>query len=386
MMMQFIQGQKQKIGDLLTITEKFSFEVQLASSLTIDVALFGLDSESRLSDEAYMIFYNQPQSPCGAVKLMQNTATHTTFDIELQKLNPKIERLVVTLAIDNSTQGVMSALQSSVLTIKNANASVVASFNFDGKLFAQEKAIMLFEAYKKDNVWRFNAIAQGFNGGLDKLIEYFGGEVASDNNKAEVIPPPTVNLNKVTLTKNNSTISLRKKHDFGKISINLNWNRDKLKKAFSAQVDLDLGAFIELKDGNKTCIQAVGGNFGSYESYPYCYLRDDDRSGHSDDGEWIDINGDNWQKISRVLIYAFIYSGVPNWQETDGVVNVYLSEQPPIETHLTEGAGNLGMCAIVELVNDNGDVKINRINQYFNSHQEMDRAFNWGFSWIRGSK
>jgi tellurite resistance protein TerA len=53
---------------------------------------------------------------------------------------------------------------------------------------------------------------------------------------------------------------------------------------------------------------------------------------------------------------------------------------------LTEGAGNLPMCAIARLVNQQGSINVERINQYFKGHQEMDKAFNWGFSWKRGSK
>ncbi|MCE1658644.1 hypothetical protein LWT83_23790, partial [Enterobacter hormaechei] len=30
--------------------------------------------------------------------------------------------------------------------------------------------------------------------------------------------------------------------------------------------------------------------------------------------------------------------------------------------------------------------KVERINQYFKGHKEMDRAFGWGFSWTSGSK
>ncbi len=66
-----------------------------------------------------------------------------------------------------------------------------------------------------------------------------------------------------------------------------------------------------------------------------------------------------------MLIYAFIYEGVPSWDKTDGVVTIHVPDQPPIETRLTEGENRRTLCAIARLVNENGAIKVERINQYF---------------------
>lgn len=223
--MQFVQGQKQRLDTLISLDKDFSLEVVLASTLTIDVALFGLDSDSRLSDESYMIFYNQPKSPCSAIEFIQKSASQTIFSISLNKLSSKIERLIVTLAIDSSNaQDIMSKLNASHFSILNKQNSPIAKFAFSGNLFTQERAIMLFEIYKKDGIWRATAVAQGFNGGLDKLIEHFGGEVAKD----EKIPmsiieplnnsviPPKPSLSNIDLKKK---ISLEKAEKTGNASI-----------------------------------------------------------------------------------------------------------------------------------------------------------------------
>ncbi len=75
-----------------------------------------------------------------------------------------------------------------------------------------------------------------------------------------------------------------------------------------------------------------------------------------------------WPRMERnspVLIYAFIYQGVPSWDKTDGVVTLHVPEQPPIETRLTEGDNKRTLCAIARLVNENGSIRVERINQYF---------------------
>ncbi|MDR8289641.1 tellurium resistance protein TerA, partial [Acinetobacter baumannii] len=51
-----------------------------------------------------------------------------------------------------------------------------------------------------------------------------------------------------------------------------------------------------------------------------------------------------------------------------------------------EGDNKRTLCAIARLVNENGSIRVERINQYFRGQEEMDRAFGWGFRWSKGSK
>jgi tellurite resistance protein TerA len=64
------RGQRLKLEALGLADAAFSVTVELnAGPLTVDVACFGLDGARKLSDERYMTFFNQPTTPCGAVKL-----------------------------------------------------------------------------------------------------------------------------------------------------------------------------------------------------------------------------------------------------------------------------------------------------------------------------
>lgn len=120
----------------------------------------------------------------------------------------------------------------------------------------------------------------------------------------------------MTLDKTKSSISLEKDANYGgEIKINLNWNRGG-KKGFlsmgrSNQVDLDLGCLYELKDGTRGVVQALGDCFGSFRDEPYTQLMGDDRTGANADGEWLRINGAHWREIKRILIFSFIYEGLP---------------------------------------------------------------------------
>lgn len=214
--MQLIRGQKVKLTDLMH-TLQFVIQVNIQSQFTTDVALFGLSEEHKLHDERYMIFYNQPVSPCQSLTLTDNHAQSSQFSINLTQLPHTIQKLMLTLSIDG--HDVMQNLGKGSIKINDLTGKTLAQFNLDGAMFQQERAIMLVEFYQKDGIWRLNAVGQGFNGGLPALIEYFGGEVAKDEPTPPISQPTQskidlkkkLSLQKATQTGNQSIIDLTKK-------------------------------------------------------------------------------------------------------------------------------------------------------------------------------
>ncbi|MBM7656528.1 tellurite resistance protein TerA [Neobacillus cucumis] len=207
-----------------------------------------------------------------------------------------------------------------------------------------------------------------------------------------------VNLSKIELTKKGQSINLTKsdKQSIGEILVNLNWNQktrssggffSSLFGGGSNGVDLDLGCLYELRNGQKGCVQALGNTFGSYQSAPFMVLDGDDRTGAVSGGENLRINGNKISDIKRVLVYSFIYEGVANWSEADGVVTLKYPNGADIEVRLNEHRNGQIMCAIAMIENvKNETFKVQRLVEYFNGHQEMDRAYGWGMNWVAGRK
>lgn len=214
-MLNLIRGQKAKLSDLLGGQNAFYIQVNLDANFTLDIASFGLDSAYKLSDERYMTFFNQPETPCSAVKLQENHQNSALFFVDLSKLPNQIQHIVLTAAIDGSS--VMSQLKSISIQILNLQKQVVAEFKLDGGVFNQEKATMLVEVYKKDSVWRLAAVAQGFNEGLAALVRHFGGEVdesssaPQQNAMSKLDLKKKVSLEKAIKTGDASIIDLTKK-------------------------------------------------------------------------------------------------------------------------------------------------------------------------------
>ena len=207
---------------------------------------------------------------------------------------------------------------------------------------------------------------------------------------------PGVSLSKVTLTKSAPSVSLTKQGSAGgQLRVNLQWSTgagQQRKGLFGGKrgsgVDLDLACLWEFTDGSKGVVQALGNAFQApYHGAPIIRLDGDDRSGASVGGENMFIDLSRVNEIRRILVFAFIYEGVPNWASADGVVTLYPASGPQIEVRLDEHDPASPMCVIAMLENQGGDLVVRREVRYIRGNQaDVDRAYGWGMEWARGSK
>uniref|UniRef100_UPI00202F2379 TerD family protein n=1 Tax=Streptomyces sp. MSC1_001 TaxID=2909263 RepID=UPI00202F2379 len=191
---EFQRGHKAKISDLTAGTDLYVGVQIAAPGLTFDISCFGLDADERLSDDRYFVFFNQPKTPEESVQLLGAQSGDTeSFRVTLDRIPASIHKLSFTATIDGAGQ--MSQVGPGHLRIV-AGGEEVARYSFTGAEFSTERAVMLGDFYLKD-VWRFAAVGQGFDGGLDALLRNFGGEVAEEEPAAQqqaaapaFAPPP----------------------------------------------------------------------------------------------------------------------------------------------------------------------------------------------------
>ncbi|WNM30116.1 TerD family protein [Streptomyces sp. Li-HN-5-11] len=178
---EFQRGHKARISDLTAGTDLYVGVQISAPGLTFDISCFGLDADERLSDDRYFVFFNQPKSPEEAIQLLGAQAGDTeSFRVTLDRIPPQIHKLSFTATIDGAGQ--MSQINPGYLRIV-AGGEEVARYAFNGSEFTTERAVMLGDFYLKD-VWRFAAVGQGFDGGLEALLKNFGGEVLEEESPA----------------------------------------------------------------------------------------------------------------------------------------------------------------------------------------------------------
>ncbi|MFI8447908.1 TerD family protein [Streptomyces erythrochromogenes] len=174
---EFQRGHKAKVSDLTAGTDLY-VGVQIAGpGLTFDISCFGLDANEQLSDDRYFVFFNQPKSPEESIQLLGAQSGDTeSFRVTLDRVPASIHKLSFTATLDGAGQ--MSQIGPGYIRIV-AGGEEVVRYAFTGSEFSTERAVMLGDFYLKD-VWRFAAVGQGFDGGLDALLRNFGGEVAEE--------------------------------------------------------------------------------------------------------------------------------------------------------------------------------------------------------------
>ena len=197
-----------------------------------------------------------------------------------------------------------------------------------------------------------------------------------------------INLNKggdahkIDLSKGSSTIT---------VHANLNWNQQVQQTGFFAKLlgsggapDLDLGCMLEMQDGMKKVIQPLGNSFGSKTDPPYIFLDKDDRTGDSQDGENMLVLKP--EKVKRVLFFALIYKGAPNFQSVGGHMKFTISNGEVITLKLDAPDSSSKFCAAAMFENRQGEFILTKEDRYFAGHEQADKHYKFGFNWVSGSK
>lgn len=372
------------------VTVAFDWALPAGQAADIDPSAYLLRADGKVRGDGDMVFYNQPAGADGAVRFTPSGAG--AFEVDLGALSAEIERVVfcVTLHEAAATERTLALIDGAAVTVSEGGA---ATLRYRPALSGAAEAAMTFgELYRRAGKWKFRAVGQGFNGGLAPLARSFGIDVADDAPAPPAPPlppppPPPVRLSKVTLEKRGDKVSLEKKGaSLGEISVNLNWSRGRKGFFGGGAIDLDLGCLLEMANGRIGVVQALGRVFGSFDAPPFILLSGDDRTGDVAGGETMRINGARWDELKRVLVFANIYDGVPNWQQTDGVVLITAPGQAPTEVRMTEGRNDRRVCGIALIENEGGRFAITKIDEYFRDQEQLDRRFGWGLRWVAGTK
>jgi len=386
--------------------------------LTIDANAFALTASAKVRDDGDFIFYNQPTLSGGGI---QRAGDGRLFTVRFAQLPAAIEKIAVALTIDQGQRRGQSFGQLNQVRadIRDAQTqAVLATFPLATKMMA-ETALIVGELYRRNGEWKFRALGQGFVGGLAPLARQYGVDVADDPDIAQAAPPAPaphpaapaavpprpaipvavpapakpIRLEKLTLEEKGSSISLEKKgQGFEELVINLKWNQGGsggkgfFGRLTNRKIDLDLGCLFKLRDGRVGAVQALGDSFGSLQQPPYIQLMGDDRTGASAAGEFLRINGRQWDQLDRIVVFALIYEGAPNWAETDAVVTIQTPGQPTLEIRIDSHRNDQRMCALAMLENQGGNIQVTKLVEYFLDHRFLDQAYGFGLRWVAGSK
>lgn len=141
----------------------------------IDVVAFVLDEDEQASSDGDFVFYGAPESPDGATRLLCDGPTEQTVTVDLGALPPAAQRIAIAAAIDGTaTFGDIGAVQISLAP--GSDAPVMTQAALDAA--TSERTLLLAELYRRGPLWRFRAVGQGYDHGLETLVRGYGIEVA----------------------------------------------------------------------------------------------------------------------------------------------------------------------------------------------------------------
>ena len=151
------------------------------SDFDLDVSVFMLGANGKIPQDKYFVFYNNLKSPDGAVKSMGDSRTgkgegdDETINLELLKVDSTIEEIIFVVTIyeaDKRRQNFGQVRNSYIRIYDGENQQEITKYELEED-FSRETAIEFGRLYKKDGEWRFQAVGEGYNEGLQSFVEKY---------------------------------------------------------------------------------------------------------------------------------------------------------------------------------------------------------------------
>ena len=151
---------------------------------------------------------------------------------------------------------------------------------------------------------------------------------------------------------------------------------------FQPMIDLDLGCFYELTNGDRGMVQVKGNRRGDFNRPPYISHGTDDKYG-SAAGENLFINLDYANRIQRILVYVYRYPLVTGTSAplspARGTVTFYGTVGDPVEVELRFISPSTHTCGVALIAHgSDGRLLARRELRYVSGYQdELNALYGW---------
>lgn len=152
------------------------------SDFDLDACAFLLGASGKCPSEQEFIFYGNKEHASGSVKTLGDNLTgqgegdDEQIEVDLSLVPANIERIAFTVTIyeaDARRQNFGQVSNSFCRIVDERTGEELVRFDL-GEDFSIETAIVVGELYKHGGEWKFNAIGNGFQGGLAALCAHYG--------------------------------------------------------------------------------------------------------------------------------------------------------------------------------------------------------------------
>ena len=151
----------------------------------LDASAFMLGEDGKLPQDEFFVFYNNPLSPDQAVESSGDDMTggnsdggdDETLSVDLTKIDARIKEIIFTVTIHKAEERRQNfgQVRNSYIRIYNAVSNEeIARYDLDED-FSVETAVEFGRLYKRNGEWKFEAVGQGYKGGLPFFVDKYVG-------------------------------------------------------------------------------------------------------------------------------------------------------------------------------------------------------------------
>ena len=138
-----------------------------------DISLFLLGADGKVRDDGDILYYNQPITADGSIRLDGDTITICPVT-----LNTAISELHLCASIDDtSPYRSLSEAGEAVLCIRDENGGEHIRYRLTPHEAGIVTALSIAQLYRRHGQWKIRARSEGYRDGLAKLCEHYGLEV-----------------------------------------------------------------------------------------------------------------------------------------------------------------------------------------------------------------
>ncbi len=152
----------------------------------LDAAAFMVGPDGKCPSDKEFIFYGNKNHESGSVNHMGDNLTgegegdDEQIQVDLSKVPANVDKIAFTVTIyeaDARRQNFGQVSNAFIRLVDESSNTELIRYDL-GEDFSIETAVVVGELYRNNNEWKFNAIGNGFQGGLAALCAHFGIQTA----------------------------------------------------------------------------------------------------------------------------------------------------------------------------------------------------------------
>lgn len=187
------RSQEQKGGVSLRKGQKFVLDatdikvcVGWKSNCDLDVSAFMLGSNGKVIGDEWFIFYGKTVSPDGSMvhsgdNVKGNNGDKEVISMKLQDINQNVQKVVFVVTIDEALKLGLNFSMVSDAYVRVVNNQGVELMRFAlSDYYSNVTSMMIGSVYKRNGVWKFDAIGDGVSKDLAGLCRMYGVNIEEE--------------------------------------------------------------------------------------------------------------------------------------------------------------------------------------------------------------